>query len=95
MPYIKKERRDDIVSHIDIDTILGFERIICCGEIQTSGELNFAITKLIIEYIKDKELCYDELNTIMGVIECVKQEFYRRVVAPYEETKIKENGDVY
>jgi hypothetical protein len=26
---------------------------------------------------------------------CAKDEFYRRVVVPYEEKKRKENGDVY
>jgi len=31
----------------------------------------------------------------MGVLECIKQEFYRRAVAPYEDKKKEENGDVY
>jgi len=30
----------------------------------------------------------------MGVLECVKQEFYRRRAVPYEEEKIEENGDI-
>ena len=30
----------------------------------------------------------------MGVLECCKLEFYRRVAAPYEDIKIEENGDV-
>jgi hypothetical protein len=29
------------------------------------------------------------------VLECIKQEFYRRKLAPYEEAKIKENGDLW
>ena len=28
-------------------------------------------------------------------LEGAKLEFYRRIVAPYEELKIKENGEVY
>jgi len=31
----------------------------------------------------------------MGALEGAKLEFYRRVVVPYEEKKMKENGDVY
>lgn len=32
---------------------------------------------------------------ILGVLSCVQQEFYRRVVAPYEDQKCRENGDVF
>jgi len=38
---------------------------------------------------------YAELNEVIGVLECAKQELYRRVVAPYEDGKAKINGDVY
>lgn len=32
---------------------------------------------------------------IQGALECCKLEFYRRVAVPYEDRKIKLNGDVY
>jgi hypothetical protein len=38
---------------------------------------------------------YAEINEVVGVLECCKLELYRRLAAPYEDTKIKENGDVY
>ena len=38
---------------------------------------------------------YHAYNEIIGVLECVKQEFYRRMVAPYEDKKCEENGDVF
>lgn len=38
---------------------------------------------------------YDSLNAVIGVLECAKQEFYRRAAVPYENQKITENGDVY
>ena len=38
---------------------------------------------------------YATINDIIGALEGAKMEFYRRVVAPYEDEKIKENGDVY
>lgn len=37
---------------------------------------------------------YKHINDICGVLEAVKAEFYRRVAAPYEDLKIKENKDV-
>jgi len=60
-----------------------------------SGELNYKITQLLIEYLNKKDLSYKTINDIVGAIESSKQEFYRRVVIPYEDAKIKQNGDVY
>lgn len=59
------------------------------------GELNFAITKLVLDYYQYLIPNYQHINDVLGAIEGAKLEFYRRVVAPYEDLKIKENGDVY
>ena len=37
---------------------------------------------------------YQTMNDIMGALAGAQIEFYRRKVAPYEDTKIKDNGDV-
>lgn len=58
------------------------------------GQLNFAITTIIKEYFK-QNACYQSINDVVGALEGAKLEFYRRVAAPYEDSKIKENGDVY
>jgi hypothetical protein len=79
MPYIKQDRR---------------KRMELYGCPETLGELNYCITKLCQEFI-GHERSYNALNSIIGVLECSKQEFYRRVAAPYEDEKRKENGDVY
>jgi len=55
------------------------------------GELNYVITRILKE---SYPLRYFNLNRAMGVLESAKLEFYRRVVAPYEDIKIKESGDV-
>jgi len=60
----------------------------------TPGELNFLITKLCLEYLGDNAR-YSDYNSVVGALECCKLEFYRRAVAPYEDVKIKENGDIY
>lgn len=62
----------------------------------TVGELNYCITKLLLQYVKTQGgASYTTFNAIVGALECAKLEFYRRMVVPYEETKCKENGDVY
>lgn len=61
----------------------------------TSGELNYRITAVIKEYIDQQGKSYRNFNDVLGALEGAKLEFYRRVVAPYEDQKIKENGDVY
>lgn len=81
MPYIKPEDRTAIL----LDNTL----------IDDAGELNFYITTLIDSYINKNTKCYTTLNEVIGVLECAKLEVYRRIVAPYEDTKIEQNGDVY
>lgn len=62
---------------------------------QHAGELNYAITMLVNSYFKRMGGRYQQINDIIGALEGAKMEFYRRVVAPYEDQKILENGDVY
>lgn len=82
MPYIKQEAREV------------FENVVLPG-VATAGELNYFITKLCQHYVADHGLNYQTLNDITGALENCKLEFYRRLTAPYEDTKIKENGDVF
>jgi hypothetical protein len=81
MPYIPKYRRVELTSG---------------GMANSPGELNYKINKTILAYMRRKDsVSYSDLNEVIGVLESVKQEFYRRVVAPYEDSKIKKNGDIY
>ena len=59
------------------------------------GQLNYMITQTIKRYWTNSAQNYQAVNDIVGAMEGAKQEFYRRVAVPYEENKIKENGDVY
>jgi hypothetical protein len=82
MPYIKKEFRSNIglkTDHLDP---------------MSSGELNYLFTKIAHNYIENQGENYQAYNDIIGALEGAKLELYRRMVAPYEDTKIKENGDV-
>ena len=92
MPYIKEERREELYDMLDHSPgAIGY----CCS---TPGELNFALTETILEYINNKDgekISYSRINEVVGVLECCKLELYRRLATPYEDKKIKENGDVY
>ncbi len=63
-------------------------------EPQNVGELNYAITMMCHEFVESHGLCYATLNAVVGAVESAKAEFQRRVVAPYEDKKIAENGDL-
>ena len=60
-----------------------------------AGALNYCFTKIIDDYLVANGLSYSRINEVIGALECCKLELYRRVAAPYEETKIEANGDVY
>ena len=83
MPYIKQDMRDILRKHLDLVDFAG------------AGELNYCITTLCQRYLDKIGVSYASLNVVVGVLECAKQELYRRIAAPYEDNKIKENGDVY
>lgn len=68
----------------------------------TAGELNYLLTKMIQRYLgidpstgAGAHTSYTQFNEVVGALECIKLELYRRAIAPYEDKKIKENGDVY
>lgn len=60
------------------------------------GELNYAITTEVIRYLKRQpKFNYETLNGIYGAMQLAAAEFKRRLIDPYEDGKIGENGDVY
>lgn len=87
MPYINEEDRPQYEEPIQQIIDLLKEKPVESMD----GHLNYIVTKIIKEVYP---LRYYHINRAMGVLECIKQEFYRRVAAPYEDTKIEQNGDV-
>ena len=88
MPYVQQSRREDIDSKYS-------ELLEIAGEL-THGDLNYIISNLLKRHIEQKkEKNYATYNAIIGVLECAKMEFYNRVVTPYENIKIVENGGLY
>jgi hypothetical protein len=90
MPYIRQDARESVNKHIDnlLKVITMF------SDSQKSGVMNYTITSLINHVYRMDNPSYKEINDAMGMLECVKQELYRRKAAPYEDIKINENGDI-
>lgn len=89
MPYIKPENREELFPKIN-DLNVALENL---GGKQ--GDLNYVISTLIDLYLIKNGVNYQNINNLIGVLECAKLELYRRVAAPYDDKKVKENGDVF
>ncbi len=87
MPYIIRARREHIKRNWSDE--------IDAGDIRNAGELNFAISTIINLYLKHNGKDYQHMNDIIGALEGAKAEFYRIVVVPYENEKLKKNGEVF
>lgn len=87
MPYIKHEQREEYDT--SIDAVIGELR----GHSFPPGDMNYVIT-CILHAAWNANPRYCTGNELIGVLECAKQEFYRRKLAPYEDKKMKVNGDV-
>ena len=59
-----------------------------------AGELNYSIHLLLEKYLGTMGESYQTYNDMMGALMGVQAELYRRKIAPYEDKKVKENGDI-
>ena len=85
MPYIKEEDR---INFNEVELELSE------AGVKTAGEVQYLIALIVKEYLSDKELRYQQLNDVMGALSGAQQEFYREVVAPYEDRCITKNGEI-
>jgi hypothetical protein len=89
MPYIKPEDRAKLAPLVEqLRSTITQQKL-------NAGDLNYLMSIMAKAYVDANGLRYEHLNTVAGVFDSAKAEFQRRVVAPYEDAKIKENGDVY
>lgn len=89
MPYIIPDSRAKVDEKIvEIANILKSDGV-------NAGDINYVVTRMIAIAFDISNSCnYNKINTIMGVLECIKQEFYSRIAVPYEAQKATINGDV-
>jgi len=88
MPYIKDARKYRLCM---------VPLILAGTECKSPGELNWALTTIALGYLykEGTDPRYAGMAEVMGAFTCAAQEFYRRVMVPYEQEKREENGDVY
>lgn len=81
MPYIPKEAR------VRFDEAMP-------PTPSNAGELNYLMTQIARAYWRENGANYQAFNDILGAFDGAKLELYRREVAPYEDVKIQQNGDL-
>lgn len=94
MPYIKQEDRQKIASEVECACYGNLLDVVEYNNIDNGGDMQYAIAVMIKNFMKRKGLNYQHCQDIMGALDGASKEFYRRTVAPYEDSKIEENGDV-
>jgi len=87
MPYITPEQRPEM------DTLMDpiIDRIRTLPVEDQDGVINYVVTRMLKSIYPSR---YFHFNRALGVLTAVTQEFYRVVVGPYEDTKIRDNGPV-
>lgn len=91
MPYIKEELRK--LFNIYIENIESNIRL----NLDTDKDINSSVTYVVYKLIKDiygNKRSWDLKANALKVLEDVKLEYYRRVLAPHADKKIIENGDI-
>ena len=96
MPYIDKEERTELDNAIE-------NLISAIKNNKTSlnnpndfshylGRINYCFSRVITSLMGSTS--YKKIAMITGVLENIKQEFYRRIASSYEDQKIEQNGDI-
>ena len=88
MPYIAEEDR---VPYRPI--IEELAKIVPEDPKRRPGHINYLVS-LLIEKVYGKSMRYSDHNEVVGVLDCIKLELYRKKTAPYEDKKIAEEGDL-
>ena len=85
MPYTEEERRK--LQYEPIRLLTRF--------IETKGDLNHAICELTaMMMLKTGGMGYTNVSEWIDAVNGARKEMERRLLSPYEDEKIEENGDV-
>jgi hypothetical protein len=92
MPYVKNKDRKELNDKIHALT----DSVNDVSEDNIEGVLNYVITTLLTNSVRpdNKKWKYNIFNRAIGILECVKLEFYRRLISQYEAKCIDDNGDI-
>lgn len=85
MPYIPQDERDRYEDALyDLESLL-------IGK--TKGHLTFVLYTIVRRFVRS-EPSYTTLSEARSALQDAADEFYRRLIAPYEDKQIEKNGDV-
>ena len=90
MPYIAKKNRPPIDRHLD-RLIEVLKNSTDSGK-RRNGEVVYAVYK-ILKYVYGQGH-FEEKSNALKVLDSAGKEYYHRIMAPYEDKKIVENGEV-
>jgi hypothetical protein len=88
MPYIKKSDRAKYQNILN-----ELSKLIPQDPMERPGHINYVVS-LLIHKVYGERLRYAQHNEVVGVLNCIVEEFYRRKTAPYEDEKIESEGDL-
>ncbi len=87
MPYVTKVERECVDPQVQ-------ELIAALDEAHwMPGIVNYALSTIIWTWFHQQP-SYRVISHIMGTLDSVAKEFYRRKAAPYEDEKARINGDL-
>ena len=84
MPYTLDEDRERQKAAIAILT----------DAIQSKGDLNYTICELVGQLILKTKISYTQISEWIDGVHGAERELTRRILGPYEDLKIQQNGDV-
>ena len=64
------------------------------GPMQTKGDLTYIAFVAALTYLRDMGSNHDNISDTITALERAAHEVERRVLDPYEDKKILENGDI-
>jgi len=84
MPYIKSHLKKEMADAIN-DLFMFVE---------SKGDLNYLICEIVGKFILETGISYRNISEKIDAVHDAEAELRRRLLNPYEDIKIEENGDV-
>lgn len=84
MPYIHQNDRIKFDDHIKS----------LIENINNKGELTYCLYTLMVKFFRKCDLSYTNISSVKSSGQDATDEFTRKYLNPYEDRKIKENGDI-
>jgi len=84
MPYIKDKEKKKFANLIDKLVLY----------INSKGDLNYVICELTSQFIAQTGVTYTRMSEKIDAVHDAEAELRRRLLDPYEDQKIIDNGDV-